>query len=56
MTVTVTEEDRRFRAAVPVEERDLPCCAPGHADPLEAARHAWKLTRAIARKMILAEA
>lgn len=53
MTITVTEEDRRYRAAVPFEGHDLPCCTPGHADAEQAAQHAWKLTRAIARKMIL---
>jgi hypothetical protein len=56
LTVDVAEEDGRHRAAVPFEDRELPCCAPGHADPVEAARHAGRLTRAIARKMIPAEA
>jgi hypothetical protein len=53
VTVEVAEEDRRFRASVPVEDDDLPCCEAGHADAEEAAAHAWRLTRAIARKMIL---
>jgi hypothetical protein len=56
VTVTVTELDGRHRAEVPFEAIDLPCCTAGHADALEAAAHAWRLTRAIARKTIPAEA
>ena len=50
MTVTVAEQDGRHRAAVPVDDGELPCCTAGHPDAAEAASHAWKLTRAIARK------
>ena len=50
MTVTVTEEDGRHRASVTFEGHELPCCTPGHGEAAEAAEHAWKLTRAIARK------
>ena len=53
MTVTVTEADGWHRADVPFEGDNLPCCTPGHPDAEEAAAHAWRLTRAIARKMIL---
>ena len=50
MTVTVACRDGRCRATVPVEGTELPCCEAGHPDPVEAARHAWGLARAIARK------
>jgi hypothetical protein len=55
LTVDVAEEDLRYRAGVPVDDGELPCCGAGHPDAAEAARHAWRLTRAIARKMILAD-
>lgn len=47
MTVTVAEDDGWHRALI---YGTIPCCSPGHPDAEEAARHAWKLTRAIARK------
>lgn len=50
MTVDVTEEDLRYRAEVPVDDDALPCCEVGHEGAEEAARHAWALTRAIARR------
>jgi hypothetical protein len=56
LTVEVVEVDGRHRASVHAGDADLPCCTAGHADALEAAAHAWRLTRAIARKAILAEA
>lgn len=46
MTVTVAEEGLRHWALI----SGTVCCGPGHADALEAARHAWMLTRAIARR------
>lgn len=50
MTVTVAEtDDDRHRALVPAGERPVLCCEPGHPDAAEAALHAWKLARAIAR-------
>jgi hypothetical protein len=53
VTVAVTEEDGLYRALVPVDGTGIRCCEAGHADAAEAAAHAWRLTRAIARKMIL---
>jgi len=50
VTVDVSGEDGRYRAEVDVEGDELPCCEAGHAGPEEAARHAWRLTRALARK------
>ena len=50
MTVDVTVRDGRCRAVVAAAETELPCCEAGHPDPAEAARHAWGLTRALARK------
>ena len=50
MTIEVAEDDGRHRASVPFEGDTLPCCTAGHADAVEAAAHAWRLTRAIARK------
>jgi len=56
LTVDVTEQDGRHRAVVQYEDAGLPCCSAGHPDALEAAAHAWRLTRAIGRKMILTTA
>jgi hypothetical protein len=47
VTVTVAEENGGHRALI---DETIPCCSPGHPDAGEAARHAWRLTRAIARK------
>jgi hypothetical protein len=50
VNVLVTLEDGRHFASVPFGGEQLPCCTAGHPDPEEAARHAWRLSRAIARK------
>jgi hypothetical protein len=50
MTVEVAEENGIHRAEIPFEDSLLPCCAPGHPDPGEAARHALRLVRAIRGK------
>jgi hypothetical protein len=47
VTVTIAEEDLRHRALV---DGIIPCCSAGHPDAESAALHAWRLTRAIARK------
>ena len=49
MTVTVAETGDRHRALVTHDGKAAWCCE-GHAEAAEAARHAWKLTRAIARR------
>jgi hypothetical protein len=52
VTVDVIEEDGRHFAEVPVDDDALPCCEPGHDGAEEAALHAHRLTRAIARKTV----
>jgi hypothetical protein len=55
VTVSVTETAGRHRASVDVGDMSVRCCEHGHAEAHEAAMHAWLLTRAIARKMILSQ-
>jgi hypothetical protein len=50
VTVTVAEMLGRHRAQVPDDAGVADCCEAGHADAEEAAGHAWKLTRALARR------
>ena len=49
MRVLVTATDLRHWAVTDGK----PCCEAGHADAPEAARHAWRLTRALARRETL---
>lgn len=46
MTVEVAETLGRHRAQTDAGD----CCEAGHPDAAEAAAHAWKLTRALARR------
>jgi hypothetical protein len=51
MTVDVIEAGLRHYALLSREDApSAPCCETGHPDPESAALHAWKLTRAIARR------
>lgn len=51
MTVEVAEAGGKHRALVPGDGGEsFPCCEHGHPDAGSAALHAWKLTRAIARR------
>lgn len=50
MTVTIVEDDGMHRAVVSVDGTGAWCCESGHLEAEDAAAHAWKLTRAMARK------
>jgi hypothetical protein len=49
MSVTIVDEDGTHRAVIAIDGTGAWCCEAGHVEAEEAARHAWKLTRAIAR-------
>lgn len=46
MRVIVAETDLRHRAVI----GEADCCEAGHPEAIEAARHAWTLTRALTRR------
>jgi hypothetical protein len=50
MTVTIVDEDGTHRAVIAIGGTGAWCCEAGHVEAEEAARHAWKLTRALERR------
>lgn len=50
MTVTIVEDDGTHRAVIATGGTGAWCCEAGHDGPEEAARHAFKLTRALERR------
>lgn len=50
MTVTIVDEDGCNRAVVAFDGTGAWCCEAGHTEAVEAAAHAWRLTRALERK------
>lgn len=55
MTVTVAEMLGRHRALIPDGDGLADCCEDGHGEAEDAAAHAWRLTRALARRETTAE-